>query len=100
MKYWRKPLDLESIKASRGKVIIVEDRCKGCGFCVAYCPRDVLAMSQTFNAKGYHTPAVIDESKCVNCHFCEALCPEFGIFSIEAAETAQDKTVRSRRKTK
>jgi 2-oxoglutarate ferredoxin oxidoreductase subunit delta len=57
-------------------------------------------MSQTFNARGYHTPAVIDETKCVNCHFCEALCPEFAIYSIEATEAAQGKTAPSRRKNK
>ena len=100
MKYWRKPLDLENIKASRGKVIIIEDRCKGCGFCVEYCPRDVLSMSTAFNAKGYHTPAVIDESNCVNCHFCEALCPEFAIYSIEADEMTEDKSRRARGKDK
>jgi 2-oxoglutarate ferredoxin oxidoreductase subunit delta len=86
MKYWRKPLDLENIKASRGRVIIIKERCKGCGFCIEYCPRDVLAMSSAFNEKGYHTPEVINGSKCVNCHFCEALCPDFAIYSIEATE--------------
>jgi len=100
MKYWRKPLDLENIKASRGKVVIIEDRCKGCGFCVEYCPRDVLCMSQAFNVKGYHTPAVINESKCVNCHFCEALCPEFAIYSIEANEMMENKPGRARGKDK
>jgi 2-oxoglutarate ferredoxin oxidoreductase subunit delta len=87
MKYWRKPLDLESIKASRGRVIVIADRCKGCGFCVEYCPRNVLAMSSAFNVRGYHTPVVLNELKCVNCHFCEDLCPEFAIFSLEATET-------------
>jgi 2-oxoglutarate ferredoxin oxidoreductase subunit delta len=57
-------------------------------------------MSQTFNVRGYHTPAVIDESKCVNCHFCEALCPEFAIYSIEATEATKGETARSRRKNK
>jgi len=89
MKYWRKPLDLDTIKASRGRVIIIEDRCKGCGFCVEYCPRDVLGMSSKFNAKGYHVPEALNESKCVNCHFCEALCPEFAIYSVEVAETTE-----------
>ncbi|HBH86287.1 MAG TPA: 4Fe-4S ferredoxin [Syntrophaceae bacterium] len=83
MKYWRKPLDLENVKETRGRVIIIEDRCKGCGFCIEYCPRDVLVMSSSFNIRGYHIPAVLDESKCINCHFCEALCPEFAIFSVE-----------------
>ena len=46
MKYWRKPLDYEDIKIPRGKVSIIEDRCKGCSFCAEYCPRDVLEMSE------------------------------------------------------
>jgi len=98
MKYWRKPLDLENIKASRGRVIIIEERCKGCGFCIEYCPRDVLAMSSAFNEKGYHTPEVIDGSKCVNCHFCETLCPEFAIYSIDACETEEVQPVRKQEK--
>ena len=82
MKYWRKPLDLDSIHMSRGKVIIIEERCKGCEFCVHYCSRGVIRMSEAFNVKGYHFPQVVDETMCVSCHFCEALCPEFAIFSI------------------
>ncbi len=88
MKYWRTPLDQQAIEASKGKVVIIEDRCKGCEFCVVYCPRDVLRISKSFNVKGYHPPEVVDESQCVNCHFCEVICPDFAIFSIEApAET-------------
>ena len=100
MKYWRKPLDLEHIKASRGRVIIITDRCKGCGFCIEYCPRDVLAMSSAYNEKGYHTPEIIDGSQCVNCHFCEALCPEFAIYSIEAHEMTEGETGHKQRKEK
>ncbi len=87
MKYWRKPLDLAKIKETRGKVILIEDRCKGCGFCIEYCPRDVLGMSSNFNKKGYSLPAVINGAKCVNCHFCEVLCPDFAIYSIEVMGT-------------
>ena len=87
MKYWRKPLDLENIEAARGTVVIIEERCKGCGFCIAYCPRDVLALSADFNKKGYHPPEVMDGRQCVNCHFCEVLCPEFAIYSVEDRET-------------
>ncbi|MDY6968148.1 MAG: 4Fe-4S binding protein [Spirochaetota bacterium] len=84
MKYWRTPLDQETIEVSKGEVVIIEERCKGCEFCVEYCPRDVLQMSSLFNIKGYHYPEVVDDTKCVNCHFCEVICPEFSIFSIEA----------------
>ena len=80
MKYWRKPLDYEDIKIPMGKVSIIEDRCKGCSFCVEYCPRNVLEMSEHFNKKGYHVPYVKNPEDCVNCNFCEVICPEFAIY--------------------
>jgi 2-oxoglutarate ferredoxin oxidoreductase subunit delta len=73
----------QSSRGKLGKVIVIEDRCKGCGFCLANCPRQVLQKSSVFNKKGYHPPEVIDASRCVNCHFCEILCPEFAIYSID-----------------
>ncbi len=80
MKYWRKPLDADELKTQPGEIHIVKDRCKGCGFCVEYCPRDVLELSQEFNIKGYHPPFAKDKEKCVNCNLCELICPEFSIF--------------------
>jgi 2-oxoglutarate ferredoxin oxidoreductase subunit delta len=82
MKYWRKPLDIDQVKIPRGQVRIIVDRCKGCGFCVEYCPKDVLAMSEEFNRKGYHPPKVIGRGECVNCNLCEMICPDFAIFSV------------------
>ena len=86
MKYWRKPLDLDKVKIPLGDVKIIDDRCKGCGFCVEYCPKDVLALSTRFNAKGYHPPEVIKSGECVNCNLCEMICPDFAIFSVQAPE--------------
>lgn len=82
MQFWRVPLDADKIKVPRGTVYIVKDRCKGCGFCVEYCPKDVLALSDEFNAKGYHPPYVKTPGECVNCDLCETICPEFAIFSV------------------
>ena len=84
MKYWRKPRDFVSVKVPRGAVRIIVDRCKGCGFCVEYCPKDVLEMSEDFNVKGYHPPRVVKEGECVNCNLCEMICPDFAIFSESA----------------
>lgn len=86
MKYWRKPLDIEYLKIPRGRIHILKERCKGCSFCVEYCPRDVLEISEEFNAKGYHPPCVKDEEACVNCGLCEMLCPEFAIYLDEEEE--------------
>ncbi|MEN6620026.1 MAG: 4Fe-4S dicluster domain-containing protein [Smithella sp.] len=78
--------DNEPRRGKLGQVIIIEDRCKGCTFCVANCPRQVLRMSSVFNKKGYHIPEVVDAARCVNCHFCEILCPEFAIYSVDQNE--------------
>ena len=86
MTFWRVPLDTHEIQISRGIVFIIEDRCKGCGYCIEYCPKDVLDFSEGFNRKGYHPPAVIKPDDCVNCHFCEIICPEFAIYSLEAPQ--------------
>ncbi len=85
MKYWRRPLDLDQVTIPHGHVHIIEDRCKGCAFCVEYCPKDVLVLSDRFNRKGYHPPEVIEskDGDCVNCNLCEMICPDFAIFSVE-----------------
>jgi 2-oxoglutarate ferredoxin oxidoreductase subunit delta len=82
MKYWRKPLDIDRVTIPHGEVRIIVDRCKGCGFCIEYCPKDVLVLSDEFNRKGYHPPKVVKSGECVNCELCEMICPDFAIFSL------------------
>jgi 2-oxoglutarate ferredoxin oxidoreductase subunit delta len=82
MRYWRTPLDIDRVKVPRGEVHILRERCKGCAFCVEYCPKDILELSSEFNSKGYHPPVVLDGEKCVHCQLCEMLCPEFAIFCV------------------
>ncbi|NOZ03113.1 MAG: 4Fe-4S dicluster domain-containing protein [FCB group bacterium] len=83
MTYWRVPLDLDQVEIPHGNIQIIVNQCKGCGFCVEYCPQNVLAMSTDFNRKGYHYPNIIKQDLCVNCNLCEIICPEFAIFVIE-----------------
>jgi 2-oxoglutarate ferredoxin oxidoreductase subunit delta len=86
MKYWRRPLDIDQIKVPHGAVRILIERCKGCGFCIEYCPKDVLVMSEEFNRKGYHVPRAVREGECVNCNLCEMICPDFA-YSRAVTET-------------
>ncbi len=65
-----------------GKVFILVERCKGCQFCVEFCPKQVLTLSPRFNAKGYHYPVVENPDLCVNCQLCYYLCPELAIYVV------------------
>ena len=83
IRYRERPFGKDKPTTTLGEIIVIDDRCKGCGFCVEYCPNDVLELSESFNTKGYHPPYVKNAEKCVNCGFCRMICPEFAIFSIE-----------------
>lgn len=89
----RKPLDLSTASQPRGQVYIIPGRCKGCGYCIEFCPTQVLGESKDINAKGYHYAVVKDggESHCVNCQFCNLVCPEMAIYTTEASSDAEEK---------
>jgi 2-oxoglutarate ferredoxin oxidoreductase subunit delta len=65
----------------RGTVQIYREFCKGCGYCVEFCPENALALSSEFNSRGYHPPLVVDEEACVGGGLCAAICPDFAIFA-------------------
>ncbi len=78
--FWRTPLDYKEIKKRKGEVTIIEDLCKGCGFCIEFCPTESLERSDKLNSKGYHPP-VFNPENCTGCGFCERVCPEFAIIA-------------------
>ena len=81
-KRWRVP---------KGHIYVLEDVCKGCGFCIEFCPRKVLERAEHYNAKGYHPPEVADPEACVLCGFCELVCPDFAIWTEkETTEPTED----------
>lgn len=62
-----------------GKIIINEDRCKGCELCIDVCPYGLLKMSVEVNHFGYHTAQFVNGDKCTACKFCGMMCPDFAI---------------------
>ncbi|XUW99132.1 4Fe-4S binding protein [Wukongibacter sp. M2B1] len=54
-------------------LIINPELCKGCGICVAFCPKQVLAME---NEK----VKAVDIEKCIKCGLCELRCPDYAIY--------------------
>lgn len=67
-------------KKNRGMVFIEPHRCKGCGFCVEFCPAKVLELSNEFNVLGYHYPVAVKPESCTGCDQCGAFCPDYAIF--------------------
>jgi 2-oxoglutarate ferredoxin oxidoreductase subunit delta len=85
----------------RGRVTIRIERCKGCEFCIEFCPQGVLETSTDFNPKGYHYPVVVKD-ECINCTSCLTLCPDYAIFSNPkpAAKKLPAKPTKSNRGSK
>jgi 2-oxoglutarate ferredoxin oxidoreductase subunit delta len=76
---------------AKGRVSIVVERCKACGFCVEFCPTHVLALSSAFNSKGYHPPHVVHPEKCSGCDLCGMYCPDFAIYGTKVVEPKGQK---------
>jgi len=70
----------EAAHKARGKVVVLVEWCKGCSFCVRFCPSGCLELSQDFNGKGYHYPVVVRPERCSGCNLCGLYCPDFAIF--------------------
>lgn len=83
--FQRVPMDLTAARVPVGEVSVIPGRCKGCGYCIAFCPEQVLAFSVKINPKGYHYPEVAAgmEASCVHCGFCSLVCPDMAIFTQE-----------------
>ncbi len=101
MRFWRTPFDIDKMTIPHGELHIINDRCKGCEFCVQYCPKDVLEMSKEFNVKGYHYPTAVRPDDCVNCGLCEMICPEFAIYCVSTNEKGdENKKASAKKKSK
>lgn len=80
MKYWRKTLDRDRVKPGRYQIQVLRERCKGCRFCIEFCPQHVLRESPELNRKGYHPVCADADNNCLNCGLCGLICPEFAIY--------------------
>lgn len=63
---------------------IAADRCKGCGLCVAICPKHVLTLETSFvNEHGYHPVRLTNSAACTSCALCARICPD-AVFAVYA----------------
>jgi 2-oxoglutarate ferredoxin oxidoreductase subunit delta len=42
----------------------------------------VLAFSEDFNSKGFHTPIAVKPEDCTGCNLCGLYCPDFAVFAV------------------
>lgn len=56
------------------KTLVLESSwCKGCGICVAFCPKQALEL--------YHEKARLkEENECILCGLCEQRCPDYAVY--------------------
>jgi 2-oxoglutarate ferredoxin oxidoreductase subunit delta len=53
--------------------LINRDWCKGCGICVAVCPKNVLELDNKEKA------VAARKQDCIACQLCEEICPDLAI---------------------
>lgn len=58
---------------AKKQVVINREWCKGCGICVAFCPKKVLIFDEEGKARWAHP------DECINCGLCELRCPDLAI---------------------
>lgn len=59
-------------KSSDTDLLINREWCKGCGICIAFCPKEALFIDEEGKAEK-------DMSNCTSCGVCETYCPDFAI---------------------
>jgi 2-oxoglutarate ferredoxin oxidoreductase subunit alpha len=67
-------------RPGKGTVYVRTEICKGCSFCIDFCPTDCLSFSKEFNPKGYHFPILSAPDACTGCDLCGLYCPDFAIY--------------------
>jgi 2-oxoglutarate ferredoxin oxidoreductase subunit delta len=81
-------MDLERAGVPQGEVHVIAERCKECGYCIEYCPEQVLVYTRDINSRGYHFPMVAEDKAmaCVLCKFCDLICPELAIHTSDVSD--------------
>lgn len=57
----------------------VSERCKGCGICAHFCPKQVLVITE-LNKSALAPDRAQD---CIACRQCEMRCPDYAIFVVK-----------------
>lgn len=61
------------------KIVINQDRCKGCKLCVDLCPKGIIMIADRMNKKGVYPVFVSQPEECTGCKLCVTVCPDVAI---------------------
>jgi 2-oxoglutarate ferredoxin oxidoreductase subunit delta len=59
-------------------VIVNKQRCKGCGICINFCPKNVFEFETYLNEGGQH-PVRANSDECIGCRACVIMCPDIAL---------------------
>lgn len=68
------------------RIKLIKELCKGCGYCIEFCPNKVFEESEEITEKGVAPPSIKHPDKCTLCGLCTMLCPDFAL-TLEEDET-------------
>jgi 2-oxoglutarate ferredoxin oxidoreductase subunit delta len=80
-----------AIGKGKGIVFVRADICKGCSYCIDFCPTHALEFSREFNHKGYHYPTLAKPEACSGCDLCGLYCPDFAIYAVRLKDLEKRK---------
>ena len=68
----------------KGFIRINRTFCKGCGLCIAACPKGSIKISKGLSMRGYHPAEYVESEKgqdrrCTGCALCAIICPDVAI---------------------
>jgi len=78
-------------RARHYRVNVIAERCKGCGFCIEFCPQHTLHEFTEINSRGYHQAYIEDNDKCTGCNICSMVCPDFAIYVVSTEEKPEEE---------
>ena len=58
---------------------VIAERCKSCGYCIKFCPKQVLAVGKNVTSKGYEYVEPVNQEACIACCMCARICPDGAI---------------------
>lgn len=75
----------------KGRIEIDRELCKGCEFCIEFCPRKIIKFGEELNLTGFCFAVCDDpENKCNACKICAIVCPEAAIEVFKETDCQND----------